>query len=356
MSPSFWLNRRVALTGHTGFKGSWLALWLDELGAEVHGYALAAPAPSAFRALAPNVRSTIGDVRDRDGIAAWLHSIKPEIVFHLAAQPIVRASYADPVGTFDTNVTGTLNLLEAARSVCELRAMVVITSDKAYAPASGRPLDETAHLGGSDPYSASKSCTEIITHSYAQSFPSRAILATARAGNVIGGGDWSEDRLIPDLVRALRAGTLPLLRYPDAIRPWQHVLEPLAGYLLLAERAANGDACASGAFNFGPFQRSEISVAEVIERAMRAAGHPPAWRRESATHAELAALRIDSRKAQVRLGWQPLYDIDEAISATMNWYARALDGADMAAFSRAQIADYMRRSESLGFFAHQLVR
>ena len=345
LSPAFWKHRRVAITGHTGFKGSWLSLWLNQLGAEAFGYALEPEPESAFNSLRPVVDSTIADIRDRERLAQWLRCVAPSVIFHLAAQPLVRAGYDDPAGTFDTNVTGTLNVLESARCLPDLRALIVITSDKAYAPADGRSLDETAHLGGSDPYSASKACADIITLSYAHSFPTRAVIATARAGNVIGGGDWSKDRLVPDLVRALGRNELPLLRYPDAVRPWQHVLEPLSGYLALAERAGSGDLSVTGAWNFGPPGSSEISVSQLVERAMRAAGHTPAWHVERALRAELPALRINSEKAQLLLNWHPRYDIDTAIAETMAWYAGSASGANLALLSREQIFRYSSRPE-----------
>jgi CDP-glucose 4,6-dehydratase len=266
------------------------------------------------------------------------------VIFHLAAQPLVRVGHDDPTGTFDTNVTGTINVLEAARVIDRLRAVVVVTSDKAYAPAEGRPLPEGAHLGGSDPYSASKACADIIAHAYAHSFPTHAVIATARAGNVIGGGDWSEHRLIPDLVRALRDRRAPVLRNPQAIRPWQHVLEPLAGYLMLAERAARSDLSISGAWNFGP-EQGDISVAELVERAMRSYGTEVKWHRDSTPNVELPELRIDSRKARQLLDWRPQFDIDEAIATTMAWYNCEISGGDVAALSRTQIASYARKSE-----------
>jgi CDP-glucose 4,6-dehydratase len=345
LSPAFWKNRRVAITGHTGFKGSWLSLWLSELDAKVFGYALEPDCQSAFRSLQPKVDSTIADIRDRERLARWLQSVEPSVIFHLAAQPLVRAGYDDPAGTFDINVAGTLNVLEAGRTLSELRALIVVTSDKAYAPADGRALGEGAHLGGFDPYSASKACADIITLAYAHSFPMRAVIATARAGNVIGGGDWSKDRLVPDLVRALDRNELPVLRYPDAIRPWQHVLEPLAGYLMLAERAGNGDLSVTGAWNFGPSVHSDMSVSQVVERAMRAAGRKPEWHVEAAVQPELPVLRINSDKARLLLDWRPRYDLDAAIAETMAWYTTHHNGGDVAVLSREQILRYAYRPE-----------
>jgi CDP-glucose 4,6-dehydratase len=345
LSPAFWKHRRVAITGHTGFKGSWLSLWLSELEADVFGYALMPNPQSAFYSLKPKVDSTIADIRDRERLARWLRSVQPSIMFHLAAQPLVRAGYDDPAGTFDTNVAGTLNVLEAVRALSHLRALIVITSDKAYAPADGRSLGEDAHLGGFDPYSASKACADIITLAYAHSFPMRAVIATARAGNVIGGGDWSKDRLVPDLVRALERHELPTLRYPNAIRPWQHVLEPLAGYLMLAERAGNGDLSVTGPWNFGPSADSEMSVSRVVECAMRAAGRKPEWDLEVALQPELPVLRINSDKARLMLDWHPRYDLHAAIGETMAWYASHQSGGDVAALSREQLMRYAHRPE-----------
>ncbi|MCO5400263.1 CDP-glucose 4,6-dehydratase [Ralstonia soli] len=322
-------GRRVLLTGHTGFKGSWLALWLHQLGAHVHGYSLApATRPSLF-ALA-DVESTLAshvlaDIRDADTLTKAMATARPDIVFHLAAQPLVRASYQDPTLTYATNVMGTVNVLEAARRCGSVAAIVVVTTDKCYENREWAwGYRETDALGGHDPYSASKACTELVAASYARAFfGSGPLLATARAGNVIGGGDWSEDRLIPDADRAVRAGAPLIIRSPRATRPWQHVLDCLNGYLMLAARLLAGDTACARAWNFGPDAHAVQTVEQVLQRLQQ---HwpklhwecPPATRQ--APH-EAGFLHLDASLARQGLGWQTMWPIHIAMQETARWYA-----------------------------------
>jgi CDP-glucose 4,6-dehydratase len=341
--PAFWSGRRVFLTGHSGFKGAWAALWLKRLGAEVHGFALAPETePSLWRLVGERLLAseTIGDVRDRDALAGAVRRARPEIVLHMAAQSLVRRSYADPAGTFATNVTATANLLEALRGLDGLQAVLVVTTDKVYRNRSGeeRAFREDDPLGGADPYSASKAAAEMVTASYAASFfdPAGVAVATARAGNVIGGGDWSEDRLVPDLWRAARAGEPLRLRFPDAIRPWQHVLEPLSGYLLHLEALAAG-AGAPRALNFGPAAGERVTVAELAE----ALGAAQAWERDSGEHPpEATTLSLDSALAGRTLGWAPRLPVGEAAAWTARWYSEQGAGACPRDLCLAQVADY----------------
>lgn len=335
------------LTGHTGFKGSWLSMWLHSLGAQVHGYALPAPGgPSLFRACGIEgllSSHTEGDVRDAGALEDALIRSRAEVVLHLAAQSLVRPSYVDPAGTLATNVMGTVHLLEAIRRAGSVVAVVVVTSDKCYEN-DGRqePYSESDALGGHDPYSASKGCAEIVAASYARSFLAEAGIpvATARAGNVIGGGDWSEDRLVPDLVRALELGRPLEVRSPNATRPWQHVLEPLSGYLLLAERLCAGRGACVEAWNFGPDPEDVRPVSWVLDELCRLL--PGAsWRPGPApTLHEAARLALDSSKARSGLGWSPRWALGEALQRTADWYAQARSGTEMAGFSLSQIAEF----------------
>lgn len=349
----FWQGRRVFVTGHTGFKGAWLGLWLERLGARVSALALAPDtSPSLYELLSPwpGADHQIGDIRDGAGLAARLRQAAPEVVIHLAAQALVRRSYDDPVGTFATNVLGTVHLLEAVRQVPSVRTVLVITSDKVYAnDGQGRAYEEPDPLGGADPYSSSKACTELVCRSYAKSFlRDRGVaLATARAGNVIGGGDWAKDRLVPDFVRALDRGTPVPLRYPAAVRPWQHVLEPLAGYLAYARALTEGappHALADllpDALNFGPAPQDFATVAGIAGELGRAFGLARAWEPAPGTWpAEAPVLTLTSARAGTALGWQPRLDRRQTIEWTAAWYKAYRDGADMRAFSLQQIAAY----------------
>lgn len=319
-------GRRVLLTGHTGFKGSWLALWLHALGARVTGLALAPDTPPDHWSLLDlPVRSHVADIRDADGVMALVHEERPEVVFHLAAQALVRPSYEDALATWGTNVMGTAHVLEACRRAGGVQAIVVVTSDKCY---ENRETDQAYReddpLGGHDPYSASKAATELLAASYRRSFfgaNDAPRLATARAGNVLGGGDWSRDRLVPDVVRGVQAGVPATIRHPEATRPWQHVLEPLAGYLLLGQKLLQGDPQACGAWNFGPDEASNVPVGTVLEGLRR---HWPtlAWdvRRDGSRH-EATLLHVDSAKARTQLGWAPVWDLAQTLEATAAWYA-----------------------------------
>jgi CDP-glucose 4,6-dehydratase len=349
-SASFWRGRRVLVTGHTGFKGAWLWQLLRALGAQPIGLALA-PATT------PNLAQLVGiaqgaashqlDIRDAERLAQAMRAAEPEIVLHLAAEAILRRSYARPIDTFATNVMGTLNVLEAARALPAVRAIVVATTDKVYRDGDvGRPYREGDELGGHDPYSASKACAEIAVASWRLSFLAAAKvgLATARAGNVIGGGDWGVDRLLPDLVRAFAVGDAAEIRRPDAIRPWIHVLEPLVGYLAVAQRLVEAPGEFSEAWNFGPYERDAPTVAAVAQRAAALWGGGR-WQAAAGPHPhETATLRLDAAKAERRLGWRARLGFDEALAWTIDWYRRWHDGADAAALCQEQIEAYLARA------------
>jgi CDP-glucose 4,6-dehydratase len=336
VTAGFWRGRRVLVTGHTGFKGAWLALWLRELGACVAGYALPpATEPSLYAAALVRdtlQREAIADIRDRDTLCAFMGRFEPELVVHLAAQSLVRRSYADPRDTYDTNVIGTVNLLEAVRSCSSVRAVVVVTSDKCYrndgAAGAGRAFVEEDPLGGEDPYSGSKACAEIMTTAYRAAFfehEHAAAVASARAGNVIGGGDWAQDRLVADAVLAFAARKPVRVRNPHAIRPWQHVLEALHGYLILGEALLKEGARYAGSWNFGPAGSDERAVSWVVARIAARWGNGVSWQADAGPHPkEAAALRLDSTKARTRLGWRPGLDLERAIDWTVDWYCAQL--------------------------------
>ncbi|MEI6495601.1 MAG: CDP-glucose 4,6-dehydratase [Actinomycetota bacterium] len=345
VSPSsFWQGRRVLVTGHTGFKGGWLSLWLQALGADVTGFALRPEGqPNLFEVarVGEGMESIIGDIRNPAEVRAAFDASEPEVVFHLAAQALVRQSYAEPIDTFATNVVGTAAVLDAARRP-SVQAVVSVTSDKCYEnrewPWGYREDD---HMGGHDPYSASKGCAELVTASFRRSFfhdPDSAWLASARAGNVIGGGDWSTDRLIPDMVRAFTAGEPVVIRNPDALRPWQHVLEPLAGYLLLGERLATHGEPMASAWNFGPADTDARPVHWVVDRMADRWGDGAAWvaQPDGGPH-EAQLLKLDCSKARTQLGWTPRLGLDGALDWLVDWYRAHLDGADMRAVTLAQI-------------------
>ena len=345
---SIYRDRRVLVTGHTGFKGSWLAFLLDEIGAEVWGYALApAYADSHFEklGLARTIRHIEGDVRDAVKLDAVVSEFQPEFVFHLAAQALVRTSYAEPKATFDTNVGGSVNLLEAVRACSSVRSLVYITSDKAYENVEWLwGYRENDRLGGHDPYSASKAAAEIVFSAYARSFfAQRPELgaASTRAGNVIGGGDWATDRIVPDCVRALNSGAPIRLRHPAATRPWQHVLEPLSGYLLLGARLRSAPDEFGGAWNFGPAAGEVRTVRDVAERlvAQFGSGSIDIEGAVAAQH-EAGLLQLNCDKARQLLGWLPRWDFDATMDATALWYKEVLAGADAADVTRRQLHEY----------------
>jgi CDP-glucose 4,6-dehydratase len=339
-----WAGRRVLVTGHTGFKGAWLALWLERLGARVEGLALEpATTPSLHELLGQTVDPV--DLRHADAVSARLREADPEVVFHLAARSLVRPAFADPVGTYEVNVVGTANLLEAVRSLPGVRAVVVVTSDKVYArEGDDRPHTEDSPLGGVEAYSTSKASVELVASAYRHSYLAQAGvgLATARAGNVIGGGDWAVDRIVPDVLRALERSEPVALRHPEAVRPWQHVLDPLCGYLLLAERLLEDSADAPPALNFGPDPGESCSVAELVDRLTEAFGRMPGWTRdEQASPApETATLRLDASRAKADLGWSPALGLDDAIGWTVAWHAAHARGEDMREVTTRQLADY----------------
>jgi CDP-glucose 4,6-dehydratase len=344
----FWQGKRVFLTGHTGFKGAWLALWLSRLGASTTGYALEPPStPSFFDAarVAPTLDDLRADVRDGEGLARALRAARPEVVFHLAAQSLVRRSYAEPAATYATNVLGTVNVLEAVRRAAGVRAVVVVTSDKCYENLEqARGFRESDRLGGHDPYSSSKACAELVTQSFRDCFLEKngTRVASVRAGNVVGGGDWAQDRLIPDLVRAACEGRAARVRRPEAVRPWQHVLDPLAGYLALAERLAEGAAFAE-AWNFGPDESDARPVRWVVEEFCRRWGGGASWQGDEDDHPhEAGLLMLDAGKARERLAWRPAWDAAQAVARSVEWYKAHAAGADMRAFTLQQIADYER--------------
>lgn len=345
----FWRGRRVLLTGQTGFKGAWCWAWLKRMGAEVTGLALVPdtePSLSAILGLGSDPRSRIGDIRDPAAVAAAVKAARPQVVLHMAAQALVRRSYAEPLETFDVNVNGTLKVLDALRGCADLQACVVVTSDKVYEnDGSGRAFAETDQLGGADPYSASKAACEIAVSSFARSFAEAlgGPVATARAGNVIGGGDWSADRIVPDLWRAHQAAQPVSLRYPRATRPWQHVLEPLAGYLDFAEALAGG--LPERALNFGPSEAAPVTVAEVAEAFQRAYGSgATGWTQAPGQHLkEAPALAIDPSRAMAVLPWRPRLAPEEAIAWTAAWYAAYDRGEDMAIHTERQIAEFEDR-------------
>lgn len=342
-------GRRVLVTGHTGFKGSWLSLWLADLGAQVTGYALAPKTPHDHfveAGVAQLVTHVEADVRDAARLAALFKDAQPEFVFHLAAQAIVSESYADPKTTFDVNVGGTVNLLEAVRHAPSVRALVCITSDKCYRNQEWVwGYRENDALGGRDPYSASKAAAELVFSAYQSSFfEGRAgfAAATARAGNVIGGGDWSLDRVVPDCVRAFSAGQPVTLRRPEATRPWQHVLEPLSGYLVLAQALAAGAVSAGGAWNFGPPAASLATVRDLVDRAAAAWGEDARVEIGTGSFHEAGLLRLNIDKAQAELGWQPRWDLDRTVRETVAWYkARRTGRTPVADVSRRQIRAYV---------------
>ena len=345
---AFWQGRRVLLTGHTGFKGTWLSLWLEQLGSQVFGLALLPQTePSMFAMLQPLARqvSLIGDIRDPAVVAAAVKEARPSVVVHMAAQPLVRRSFREPLETYGTNVMGTAHLLDALRDIPGLEAVLVVTTDKVYRNGDGRvSFTESDPLGGHDPYAASKVATEFVVQSYAASYfaPRGVAIATARAGNVIGGGDWAEDRLIPDLWRAVQAGKPLRLRNPRSTRPWQHVLEPLSGYLVYLERLARGERV-PGALNFGPQPGEALTVAEVAEAMLAAIRSPHGWTpaaSETPQPKETDFLALDPALAGASIGWRPRLAPVQALQWTAEWYSAVAGGADARALSVEQLHRY----------------
>ncbi len=351
---TFWGGKRVLVTGHTGFKGSWLSLWLQRLGAEVVGYSLDPPTePGLFKVanVADGMVSRIGDIRDYSAVNELIERHQPEVVFHLAAQALVRHSYRDPIETYSSNVMGTVNLLEAVRQSGKVKAVVNVTSDKCYQNKEWIwGYRENERLGGHDPYSNSKACSELVTSAFRDSFfpPGEfeqhgVALASARAGNVIGGGDWAEDRLIPDIMRAIVAGQPIRVRNPDAIRPWQHVLEPLAGYLILAERLCNEGSAFAEAWNFGPEESSARPVSWIVDCLTRLWGEEAGWGVDGGEHPhEAHYLKLDCAKSRDLLGVTPKLDLPVALEWIVEWNRAWLQDADMRQFTERQIEHYMR--------------
>ena len=348
VDPGFWAGKRVFLTGHTGFKGSWMALWLQQMGAEVTGFALAPPTtPALFDVarVADGMTSIIGDIRDRAELERALVSADPEIVIHMAAQPLVRASYDDPVGTYATNVMGTVHLLEAVRKAPAVRACVVVTTDKCYENREwpwGYREDEA--MGGYDPYSNSKGCAELVTSAYRRSFfnEGKTALASGRAGNVIGGGDWADDRLIPDILRAVAKGEPVLIRNPISIRPWQHVLEPVGGYLVLAQALWDNPGAAAEAWNFGPRDDDARPVQWIVERMCAAWGDGASWALDKNVQPhEARYLKLDISKARAGLHWAPRWTLNQALESIVAWHRAWLAGADMHQYCNTELERFV---------------
>jgi CDP-glucose 4,6-dehydratase len=349
-NSAFWRDKKVLVTGHTGFKGSWLTLWLKDMGAEIYGIALEPPTEPSIYSVA-NVSDSIEhfniDIRDRQKVQGCITSMNPEIIFHLAAQPLVRHSYAYPAETFETNIMGTVNILEACRACSNLKSIVVVTSDKCY---ENREWDwgyrESDPMGGYDPYSCSKGCVELLSAAYRRSFffDQGIPIATARAGNVIGGGDWSKDRLIPDILSCFEKGEPTKIRSPKAYRPWQHVLEPLSGYLSLAERLyIEGGDSYSGGWNFGPNESDVKSVEWIVSKMCELWPEDISWTFQDGAHPhEARYLKLDISKAKNHLGWLPRQDLLTALRNTIDWHCAWVDGLDMKEFSFNQIRQFER--------------
>lgn len=347
MTPSFWFGKKVLLTGHTGFKGSWLSLWLQMLGAEVHGLALDPPTlPSLFVVadVARGMSSHIADIRNFEQVLRIIETVRPDIVIHLAAQPLVRYSYSQPVETYATNVMGTVHLLEAIRQTASTKVVVNVTTDKCYENREwvwGYREDEP--MGGFDPYSSSKGCSELVTSAYRRSYfnDSGIALASARAGNVIGGGDWAEDRLVPDILRAFEQGQDVIVRNPHSIRPWQHVLEPLSGYLMLAEQLWSEPKQFSEGWNFGPIDNDARSVGWIVREMAEIWQEGVGWELDGSNHQhEACYLKLDISKARNKLDWVPRWTLEQALKRTVDWHKHWLDQQNMHDFCLLQIGDY----------------
>ncbi len=355
MNPEFWKDKKVFLTGHTGFKGSWLSLWLKSLGADLTGYSLPPPTKPSFFELAQvgdGVTSLLKDIRDFKTFSTALKDRQPEIVIHMAAQPLVRYSYENPVETYETNVMGTVHLLEAARQCSGIKAILVVTSDKCYENRAWHwGYRENEAMGGSDPYSSSKGCTELVAQAMQKSFFSNdtydqhgVAVATARAGNAIGGGDWSEDRLVPDIISGILEGKEIDIRNPQAIRPWQHALEPLGGYMMLVEKLVEEGPAYAEAWNFGPENADCQPVSYLAEKIIRLWGDSARWKQDMNQHPhEAAFLKLDCSKAKARLHWKPAWNVDRALEETVSWYRECQNRPEnLRAFSLQQISSYMK--------------
>ncbi|WP_374633918.1 CDP-glucose 4,6-dehydratase [Ferrovibrio sp.] len=351
--PTFWRGKRVFLTGHSGFVGGWTGFWLSELGAEVTGYALPPPSNPSFFALTrlqDRIRHIEGDVRDAAALETAMRAADPEILLHLAAQPIVRRAYRHPVESFAVNVMGTAHTLEAARGCPNLATTIVFTTDKVYRNReTGQAYREDDELGGDEPYSASKSGAELVAEAYRNRYlGERGGLACVRAGNIIGGGDWAQDRLVPDAVRAFDAGKALEIRKPNAVRPWQHVQEAVRGLLLLTEKLSQQPADFSGAWNLGPAAESAATVRTVCDIMVRAWGEQSAWTDTGGDGIpEAGLLMLDSTKAAQRLDWQNLFTLEEALGESMDWYKAALRGADMAAFTAQRLQAFAAKAKAI---------
>lgn len=352
MNIDFWKGKRVLITGHTGFKGSWLSLWLQTLSAELTGYALEPPTnPSLFETarVGDGMFSVIGDLADLSDLRMTVAERRPEIVIHMAAQSLVRTAYENPLETYRSNVIGTVNLLEAVRQSGSARVVIVVTSDKCYHNAGngdGPFYTEDAPLGGSDPYASSKGCAELVAAAYRESYLKYqgVAVATVRAGNVIGGGDWAKDRLVPDIIQGLVNHTPIHLRFPDAVRPWQHVQNALEGYLLLAERLWEDESAFSGAWNFGPCEEGCRPVGWVADRLIQAWGSDARWTVNDGAHPhESAFLKLDSAKAKARLGWAPKVSLERALISVANWHKAFQEGEDMQQITLQQILKNQER-------------
>ena len=347
VDPAFWNGKRVLVTGHTGFKGSWLSLWLQSMNAIVRGLGLPPPTEPALFEVA-KVRSgmqhCLCDIRDLPAVHNHVNEFRPQVIFHMAAQPLVRRSYQEPVETYVTNVMGTVHLLEAARKCSDIRSIVNVTTDKCYENREGVwGYREDEPMGGHDPYSSSKGCAELVSAAYRQSFLSEThiAMATARAGNVIGGGDWAQDRLVPDILRALEKQLAVRIRNPHAIRPWQHVLEPLSGYLTLAQGLFHSGQDLAEGWNFGPLDDNARAVNWIAEQVCRFWGAEASWLpQEGDQPHEAAYLKLDISKAKQRLFWQPVWPLDRALAKTVEWHRAWLKGTDMRELCLEQILDY----------------
>lgn len=349
IKSKFWHGKKVFLSGHTGFKGGWLTIWLAAMGAEVHGYAIDPPTEPNFYNVC-NVGAhlkgeTIADVRNAETLTQAIKTARPEVVFHLAAQPLVLHSYLEPVETYAVNVMGTVNLLEAARQISTIKAIVNVTTDKCYENKEWLwPYRECEALGGHDPYSSSKACSEIVSASYRRSFlaSTNINLASARSGNVIGGGDWAENRLVPDFLRAIDKGQTLVIRYPEATRPWQHVLEPLSGYLLLAERLYDNGKSFADAWNFGPEQTDSYTVRWIAEYLCSQIHSSNCKGSENPQPHEANNLQLDISKARKQLGWHPRWDLETALGHTLSWHSAWKNNSNMSEISLEQIRKYQK--------------